>query len=235
MTETTTITGADKLPDLYDALAQAQAEFLPIEKNREGQDGNRKFMYADLGELIQKTRPALAKHKLCVIQLPSSKPDGSHELRTILAHASGATIECTIDLPKVFDGIKKFGGAITFLRRYAYQAVLCISADDDLDDDGRDRAESAQQARHPAAEQQVRMPQRREPLHRESERKDQEQETRPATDQHAYCTEGEVGWLQRRIDAAGIDWAEAHRQAGLPFTPGKPLSKKSFAAIKGVI
>lgn len=119
---------------LYTALAKAQAGFQAIGKNREGQDGNRKFKYADLDELIQKTRPALAENGLCVIQLIRSRPEGGQELVTILAHETGATIESTMKLGGEVESIKQYGALLTFFRRYAYQGILCISADDDLDD-----------------------------------------------------------------------------------------------------
>ena len=57
----------DSKADLYAALVKAQGEFQPIVKNRDGQSGHRTFKYADLDELIQKTRPALVANGLAVM------------------------------------------------------------------------------------------------------------------------------------------------------------------------
>ena len=119
--------------ELIAALVKAQGEFLPIVKNRVGQSGNRTFKYADLDELIQKTRPALVANGLAVIQ-PIQKTKESHLLVTKLLHASGLMEESVIDMGGHYDDIKVYGAMLTFMRRYAYQAILCISADDDLDD-----------------------------------------------------------------------------------------------------
>lgn len=121
------------LAALYAALAKAQGAFQPITKNRDGQDGNRTFKYADLDELIQKTRPALVANELCIFQQIGVNADGQHMLTTTLAHSSGAVLSAQIRLSS-FDNVKHFGASITYLRRYAYQSILCISADDDLDD-----------------------------------------------------------------------------------------------------
>ncbi|MFI8608539.1 ERF family protein [Pseudomonas sp. NPDC077649] len=122
---------------LYAALAKAQGEFLPIEKNRDGQDGNRTFKYADLDELIKKTRPALAANGLAVLQI-LQKTERGHVLITKLVHTSGATETSEVELGSGYDKIKIYGATITFMRRYAYQAILCVSADDDLDDSDSD-------------------------------------------------------------------------------------------------
>lgn len=118
--------------ELYSALIKAQGEFGPIAKNREGQNGNRLFKYADLDELIQKTRPALVANGLAVMQ-PIQKTSQGHLLVTKLIHSSGASEESVIDLGADYPDVKVYGATLTFMRRYAYQAILCISADDDLD------------------------------------------------------------------------------------------------------
>lgn len=121
------------LGQLYGALAKAQAGFKPLAKNRDVEitmksGGKFKFRYADLEAVIAATRPSLAENGLAVIQ----RADGGN-LVSILAHESGGTIESTIRLPEPMGEIKNYGAAITYIRRYAYCALLCVAADDDLD------------------------------------------------------------------------------------------------------
>ncbi|MND38634.1 ERF superfamily protein [compost metagenome] len=136
----------DPLAALYASLAKAQGEFQPLAKNREVEitmksGGKFKFRYADLEAALACTRPALAKHGLAVIQTISGK-----ELITQLVHADGGWISSSIDMPANTGGdIKSYGATITYLRRYAYCALLCVAADDDLDENGEAAGEQPPQ------------------------------------------------------------------------------------------
>lgn len=122
----------DMMLALYSALALAQGEFGTPSKNCVGQVGNGKFVYSDLSELIRVTRPALSKHGLSVVQMLSS--DGGREaLETVLAHKSGGVLRSTIAIPAWGGDLKKLGANVTYVRRYAYQGILCLAADDDPD------------------------------------------------------------------------------------------------------
>lgn len=117
------------------ALAEAQGEFKPVAKNRAVQikmreGGTYRFEYADLEQLISATRPALAANGLAVVQRITED-----SLTTELIHAEGGVVTSRCELPRMGQDIKAYGAAITYLRRYAYGALLCISADDDLDED----------------------------------------------------------------------------------------------------
>ena len=134
----------DPLAQLYSALAKAQGDFLPLAKNREveitmSKGGKFKFRYADLEAVLASTRPAMAKHGLSVFQAVEgiTNSPGS-ELVTVLAHEGGGTVRSVMPLPSNNGGdIKNFGATITYLRRYALTSLLCIAADDDLDEDGQ--------------------------------------------------------------------------------------------------
>lgn len=228
---TTSVVPAQKMAALYTALAKAQAEFLPIEKNREGQDGNRRFPYADLEEIIKKTRPALTKNGLAVIQLPQLVEKG-HILITILAHQDGGTIQSEMRIPELGE-LKKFGGGITYLRRYAYQAVVGVTADDDLDNDGQEAGAFTGTQAAPTGKAAVQMPQRRT-ANQEQPRADKTRTAQPV-DISALATAGEFAYLENKITAAGIDWARAHELAGIEFVPDTQLTKAAFAAIKAVL
>lgn len=126
------------LADLYAALAAAQGEFQPLAKNREVEivmksGGKFTFRYADLEACIAATRPALSANGLAVFQRVVEDM-----LVTTVAHKDGGIIESMTRLPGSHGDIKQYGASITYLRRYAYCAILCISADDDLDENGEE-------------------------------------------------------------------------------------------------
>ena len=123
---------------LAEALVAAQAE-LPtaIGKDSEGQIQSRTYRYLSLDKLIEATRPILQKHGLALVQAPVWIERGNDAalpgLRTALLHVSGESAESTMPLyvePKTMQGL---GAAITYARRYAWQSVLGIAAEDDTD------------------------------------------------------------------------------------------------------
>lgn len=136
MSEETT----DKASALFSALAKAQGEFKPIEKNREVEitmrsGGKFKFRYADLEEILSKTRPALSANGLALIQRMEPTESGAL-VHCDLMHAAGGILSSSHLLPKhADDDIKGFGALITYHRRYLVTAMLGVAADDDLDED----------------------------------------------------------------------------------------------------
>lgn len=128
---------SESIAELSAALAKAQGEFAAIPKNRAVKiqmksGGSFNFKYADLEATINATRPALSKNGLSVIQ-----PICDDKLLTVITHSSGQYIESSMLLPaQIGDDPKQYGAKISYLRRYAYQALVCVMADDDLDEDG---------------------------------------------------------------------------------------------------
>jgi hypothetical protein len=122
-----------KTQTLMAAFVAAQGEFQAIEKNAIGYtpDG-REFRFADLDELIKKTRPALAQFKLGVLQ-PVMRTERGLELVTMLVHESGEKFEASIPINEQFTDLKALGACLSYLRRYAYRDMLCLSAEDVLD------------------------------------------------------------------------------------------------------
>jgi hypothetical protein len=106
------------------ALAAAQGAFLPIVRNRQvsiaGKEGKPgySFKYAELSEIIEKTRPALSANGLSLRSaiLPHTEP-GHIWLQSILGHVDGYQdiVEMSI---AVAGDIKLFGGQLSYLRRY---------------------------------------------------------------------------------------------------------------------
>jgi len=133
-----------KTSALYAALAAAQAEFQPITKNREvtistKAGGKYKFRYADLDEINLRTRPALTKHGLGIMQIVGSEPGGATFIETRLTHKDGGAVSARLDIKsqREYADPKEFGAAVTYLRRYQITPLLGVAADDDLDQNGR--------------------------------------------------------------------------------------------------
>lgn len=155
MTEATTQPAG--IAKLAAALAKAQGAFRPIVKNRAvtiysmKSNGSYTFRYADLEELLDATRSSLAANGLSVVQIISGQL-----LRTVLLHESGEQIASELQLGTAGgDDIKTFGAKISYLRRYAYQSLLCLAADDDLDEDGTEAGPVTRQQADKAAKQEA--------------------------------------------------------------------------------
>lgn len=215
---------------LYAALAKAQGAFQPIVKNRDVEitmksGGRYRFRYADLEEILTKTRPALSANGLALIQTIN----GSN-LVCQLVHADGGVITSEVPMPSVRDlgDPKSFGAAITYLRRYLVTAMLGVAADDDLDEDGQEMGEP--QART-ASKPPVAQPQRRERPAPEAAAPS----PAPAAGDNTPATQGELAYIAKKIEAKGWTKAEAYQAAGLAFDEGAVMTKAEFAAIKAVV
>jgi hypothetical protein len=116
------------------ALVQAQAEMPPAKIDQTNSFlGNR---YATLGSVIDTAKPVLEKYGLAVTQFPLSI-EGSIGVETILIHESGEWMAETIfiqALPEKGKSAAQVAGSIvSYLRRYAFAAVLGMYADEDND------------------------------------------------------------------------------------------------------
>ena len=126
---------SDNIAELVKALISAEAEYSTITKNCTAQAGQIKFKYADLTELYNATKPALRAHGLkCVAAF---EPMDSDQVRitTTLFHTSGQWIKSTMTLRPQGARPTDFGSVITYMRRYAYVALLGISADEEIECD----------------------------------------------------------------------------------------------------
>ena len=150
---------SDSITNLSAALAKAQAEMPAAPK-----DANNPFFksrYADLGSVIEASRPILAKNGLSVSQFPTGE-SGNIGVDTVLMHESGEWLECYMTLPiggkEVRNIAQEAGSIITYLRRYAYASVLGMYADEDTDGEpSKGNAQSKQQ--QPPATAQASKPQ----------------------------------------------------------------------------
>ena len=154
-------THSEQINELAKALAAAQGELEPAEKNSTaavGKEGKLKRKYADLTAMIDAVRKVLPKHGLSIAQivLPS---EGVAHVRTMLMHESGQWLASECRMPYDNTGsknaIQSMGSAITYARRYSLSALVGVVADDDDDGEGAwrrddDREQPRRNAPEPA-------------------------------------------------------------------------------------
>jgi len=117
------------------ALHKAQSEMDAAHEG--GYNPHFKSNFCRLTDLINASRPSLTKYGLSVSQYPDSDADATY-LVTVLMHSSGdkitSRVKMVLDKPS---DIQSFGKVMTYLKRYAYAAIVGIAtADEQEDDDG---------------------------------------------------------------------------------------------------
>lgn len=122
---------------LVDALSKFQGSLKQPKLNKNvtvtmaNGKGKYNFKYADLGACMSAAVPELQKNGLAVTQTIHG-----NFLVTTLAHSSGEFINSELPLNQgtLFStAFQQIGSMITYLKRYAYCAILGIVADDDDD------------------------------------------------------------------------------------------------------
>lgn len=153
---------SESIAQVATALAAAQGEFPLIPRDRtvtvrprarKGQDGQQyqppayQFSYAPLPTVLEKVRPALAKHGLALTQSVVTINDKGHEaVRTMLIHSSGEWLanETPLFTAAGDNASQAYSSGMTYARRYGVTALLCIAADDDDDAEGAGEGEQRQ-------------------------------------------------------------------------------------------
>ena len=125
---------SESITKLAQALAKAQGEMPVVRMN--SQNPFLKNKYADLGAVIETSRPVLAKHGLSVSQFPVSVGERVG-VTTILLHDSGEWLEDTLTFSvtdsKGLSLAQASGVVISYARRYSWASVLGLYADEDVD------------------------------------------------------------------------------------------------------
>lgn len=123
---------SENLDKLAKAFVAFRAACPNVDKDREGYNYN----YATLGNIIEKSREHLKKQGLAITQFPIAGVQ-SLGVITVLMHESGQFIRARFLMPipdlSSANVTQAAGAAITYARRYALAAVLCIAADQDTD------------------------------------------------------------------------------------------------------
>jgi hypothetical protein len=125
------VTTSETIQNLAAALAAFQGEMPAVALD--AQNPFLKNRYASLAQIVKTCAPHLAKHGLAVCQMPTE-----HGLVTRVLHTSGEWMQSCLPYPAAADEKGKspaqlMGSNITYMRRYAYSAVLGIVADEDND------------------------------------------------------------------------------------------------------
>lgn len=145
---------------LVAALAAAQGEYPTITKTKTGEvrgttrDGKAysyEYAYADLGDVLAAVRPVLSRHGLALVQRTTTD-NGKVTLITELRHAGGGSLESVVDLGQSSGDPQKFGGALTYLRRYEAGTLLGVAPEEDTDARGVEPNSNAGGGRHAAPE-----------------------------------------------------------------------------------
>lgn len=130
---------SDSVANLAQAMISAQSE-LGNQTNTTKNEflGN---SYLPLPNLLDVVKPVLGKHKLSVIQIPTSDGHGVG-ITTMILHESGEWISDRVTVPvehrKGNTLAQVAGGTVTYLRRYSLAAVLAIATEDDDGNHGKD-------------------------------------------------------------------------------------------------
>tara|TARA_R110001599_G_scaffold173340_2_gene365153 strand:+ start:6850 stop:7389 length:540 start_codon:yes stop_codon:yes gene_type:complete len=121
---------SETIGELAAALSKFQGECQAPKKAKKSHHGT----YADLGGYIETASPVLSKHELAVTQLLDNDCAGQPTVETILTHSSGEWLSSMVNIPDEANGrvtgAQKAGIGITYMRRYAYAAILGLAAED---------------------------------------------------------------------------------------------------------
>lgn len=132
---------------LAEALTKALADLAVVDKGRKANAGSYSYEYADIGDIINATRPVLAKHGLVALTPVHGYGDDRLACTVLLIHESGEQLELgPLPFPPGRDA-QSSGSQITYHRRYALLAALGMATGDD--DDGA-AATKAQRAPKPS-------------------------------------------------------------------------------------
>lgn len=119
--------------DLFTAYANFQGELSSAGKSKAGHG----YKYADLAECIWEAKDLLKANGLAVAQF-MGQSDGGTTLTTMLTHSSGQWMRDTFLMERaVLQGgagknpAQAMGASITYMRRYAYAAILGMAQEDE--------------------------------------------------------------------------------------------------------
>lgn len=119
---------------MHQAYVAALAELANPKKNQTAATGKFSYSYADLAQVIDQTRPVLAKHGLAAVQ-DVQMNEGHLYVWTYILHSSGDQMTFGPITGRSGGDWQQLGAAITYCRRYALMAALGLAAEGE-DTDG---------------------------------------------------------------------------------------------------
>ncbi len=119
--------------ELFTALSIAQGQLTSASKAKQGHG----YKYADIAECINTAKTPLEENGLAITQMLGQNDQGT-TLITLLTHKSGQYIGSEFLMEKaVLQGgagknpAQTMGASITYMRRYAYAAIIGMAQEDD--------------------------------------------------------------------------------------------------------
>lgn len=142
------ISRSESIVELSKAFALFQAEVInPLNSTVNSFFKNK---YATLADVLNEVRPALAKHGLSVLQMPSGN-DGLVQLTTLIMHTSGEWIETEPMIMRPEKGTPQgIGSCLTYLRRYSLSSILGVASEDDDDGNEASKPDDKPKAKSPS-------------------------------------------------------------------------------------
>lgn len=127
-------TMSDSIAKIAKALCMAQSKLETVKRSTQAYN----YKYADLASVIEAGKKVMTENGLSISQLMEPDTDKAIVI-TLLMHESGEWIKSTVALKPTANTPQAMGSAITYARRYGYQAILGIAAEED--DDGKNASE----------------------------------------------------------------------------------------------
>ena len=122
-----------ELDKLFTSLAKAQLEM--DSATASNINPFLKSKYANLNDVVNASRKALASNGLSVIQRIVRTGSAGMTLLTRLCHSSGQWIESSMTVNPQKQDIQSLGSYLTYIRRYTYSSIVGVVVGE-KDDDG---------------------------------------------------------------------------------------------------
>ena len=113
---------------IHQAYVAALADLANPKKNQTADTGRFAYSYADLAQVIDLTRPALAAHGLVAVQ-DVQMSEGQLYVWTYVMHVSGEQLTFGPIVGRPSADWQQLGAAVTYARRYSLMAALGLAAE----------------------------------------------------------------------------------------------------------
>ncbi|ETO40010.1 hypothetical protein B808_1119 [Fructilactobacillus florum 8D] len=157
-------TSTNNINSIYSKISQLSSVFKQPKKNAINPFTQSK--YADLSEIIESLKPALASVGLGFVQVPVTNTNENGQtsvgIKTIVFDKDNQVEFKAFSLPLLKTDPQSAGSALTYLRRYTLSAIFGIAADDDDGNQSSGRTQQSQQRQRPAQRQQRSQPAQRQ-------------------------------------------------------------------------
>lgn len=125
---------SEKIDELAKALCEVQKTIQHSSKDKTVSSGSYSYKYSDLATVIDTNKELLTKNGLSISQTMEPTDGTIASVTTVLMHTSGQYISSTMTIKPTVATPQGMGSAISYARRYAYSAIICIASEED--DDG---------------------------------------------------------------------------------------------------